>query len=48
VRQYNTLIRTFPSVIGARVVHGARPLVPYQSQPGADRAPDLDFGNLQK
>lgn len=47
VRRYNTLIRTFPSVIGARVVHGAQPMVPYQAQEGSDRAPDLDFGNLQ-
>jgi LemA protein len=45
VRQYNTLIRTFPSSIGASVVHGAEPMVPYQAQNGAERAPELDFGN---
>jgi LemA protein len=45
VRQYNTLIRTFPSSIGASVVHGAQAMVPYQAQEGADRAPQLDFGN---
>jgi LemA protein len=41
VRQYNTLIRTFPSSIGASVIHGAEPMVPFQAQEGADRAPDL-------
>jgi LemA protein len=45
VRQYNTLIRTFPSVIGARVIHGAQPMVPFQAQSGAERAPDLNLGN---
>lgn len=41
VRQYNTLIRTFPSSIGASVIHGAEPIVPFQAQEGSDRAPDL-------
>jgi LemA protein len=41
VRQYNTLIRTFPSSIGASVIHGAEPIVPFQAESGADRAPDL-------
>jgi len=44
VRQYNTEIRTFPGVIGARIVHGAKPLQPYQAvTPGADRAPTVKF-----
>jgi LemA protein len=46
VRAYNTEIRTFPSVIGARVIHGARPMVPFQATtPNADQAPTVDFGN---
>lgn len=46
VRAYNTEIRTFPSVIGARVIHGARPMVPFQAtSPNADQAPTVDFGN---
>jgi LemA protein len=45
VQSYNTLIRTFPSVIGARVVHGARPMVPYQADAESQRAPRADFGN---
>ncbi len=46
VRRYNTLIRTFPAVIGAKVFYGAEPMVPYQAvTPGAEAAPTVDFGN---
>jgi LemA protein len=31
VRQYNTTIRTFPDIIGAKVIHGAKPMVPYEA-----------------
>jgi LemA protein len=47
VRAYNTRIRTFPSVIGARVIYGSRPMVPFEATAGANVAPDLDFGNVQ-
>jgi LemA protein len=48
VRRYNTTIRTFPNVIGARVIYGSQPLVPYQAvTPGAEVAPTVDFGNSQ-
>ena len=47
VRAYNTRIRTFPSVIGARVIYGSRPMVPFEAQTGANVAPNLDFGNVQ-
>jgi LemA protein len=48
VRGYNTTIRTFPNVIGARVLYGAEPLVPYEAAtPGAEVAPPVDFGNGQ-
>jgi LemA protein len=44
VRRYNTEIRTFPGVIGANVVYGAKPLQPYQAvTPGAERAPTIKF-----
>jgi LemA protein len=44
VRKYNTEVRTFPGVIGAKVIHGAEPLTPYQAvTPGADRAPTVKF-----
>jgi len=48
VRSYNTEIRTFPSVIGARVIYGSQPMVPYQAvTPGAEVAPTVNFGNRQ-
>jgi LemA protein len=48
VRGYNTEIRTFPSVIGARVIYGSQPMVPYQAvTPGAEVAPTVNFGNRQ-
>jgi LemA protein len=44
VRQYNSTIRTFPDIIGAKVIHGAQPLTPYQATtPGAEEAPTLDM-----
>jgi LemA protein len=45
VRKYNTTIRTFPDSIGANVIHGADPMVPYKAvTPGAEAAPKLDMG----
>ena len=44
VQAYNTRIRTFPDVIGAKVFYGAKPMVPYQAvTPGADVAPKVNF-----
>ncbi|HET7708505.1 MAG TPA: LemA family protein [Sphingomicrobium sp.] len=45
VRAYNTRIRTFPDAIGARIFYGAKPKVPFEAAPGADKAPTVDFGN---
>ncbi len=48
VQNYNTTIRTFPSVIGARIFYGSRPMAPYQAPTaGAEVAPTVDFGNGQ-
>lgn len=48
VQRYNTSIRTFPNVIGAKVFYGAEPKVPFQATtPNADQAPTVDFGNAQ-
>ena len=44
VREYNTTIRTFPDAIGAKIVHGAQPKVPFEAAEGADEAPEVDFG----
>jgi LemA protein len=42
VQDYNTEVRTFPSMIGAKL-RGAEPLVPYQAvTPGAEVAPSLE------
>jgi LemA protein len=44
VRKYNTTIRTFPDAIGANIIHGAEPLVPYKAvTEGAEAAPTLDM-----
>ncbi|WP_298467875.1 LemA family protein [uncultured Erythrobacter sp.] len=44
VRKYNTTIRTFPDTIGANIIHGAEPLVPYSAvTEGAEAAPELDL-----
>ena len=46
VRAYNTEIRTFPSVIGASIIYGSEPMVPFEATvPNADVAPTVDFGN---
>lgn len=43
VQEYNTTIRTFPAVVAAKVVYGAKPMVPYQAvTPGAEVAPSLE------
>jgi LemA protein len=48
VRAYNTRIRTFPDVIGAKVFYGAEPMVPFQATTqNADQAPTVSFGNGQ-
>ncbi|WP_375380434.1 LemA family protein [uncultured Sphingomonas sp.] len=48
VQSYNTTIRTFPAAIGAKVVYGAKPMVPFtattqDTQNGV--APTVNFGN---
>jgi LemA protein len=49
VQAYNVEIRTFPSVIGARVIYGSQPMTPYQADEAAQRAPSVAdaFGNQQ-
>jgi LemA protein len=45
VQQYNTLIRTFPTAIGAKIFYGAKPKVPFEAAAGAQTAPTVNFGN---
>ena len=48
VRQYNTTIRTFPDIIGAKVIHGAKEMTPYKAvTEGAEAAPVLDMAPKQ-
>ena len=46
VRDYNTEIRTFPSIIGAKIVHGAKPMVPFAAAEGAQNAPSVNLDNI--
>ena len=44
VQAYNTTIRTFPAIIGAKVIYGSKPMVPFAATtPGADTAPPVSF-----
>ena len=46
VQAYNTEIRTFPSIIGARIIHGAKPMVPFEASAAAQSAPTVDLENI--
>ena len=44
VQQYNTLIRTFPNSIGAKVFYGAKPMQTFEATaPNAQSAPTVAF-----
>jgi len=44
VREYNVTIRTFPAVIAAKVIYGAKAMVPFAATtPGAETAPTISF-----
>ena len=45
-RDYNTEIRTFPSSIGANIVHGSEPLEYFEAAEGAEENPDVEFNNI--
>lgn len=45
VRSYNTEIRTFPSIIAAKTIYGAKPKEPFKATAAnAETAPKVDFG----
>ena len=46
VQAYNTEIRTFPSIIGAKIVHGAEPMVPFEASDTAQSAPTVNLDNI--
>jgi len=41
VRAYNTRIRTFPDMIGAKLVYGAKPMAPFEAKAGSADAPNV-------
>lgn len=44
VRSYNVEIRTFPSIIVAKVIYGSEPMTPFQATAAnADTAPEVKF-----
>jgi LemA protein len=43
VQSFNTTIRTFPDIIGARLIHGAKPMVPFRADAGSSAAPKVNF-----
>jgi LemA protein len=43
VQQYNTMIRTFPDTITAKVIYGAKPITPFTAAAGAESAPKVSF-----
>jgi LemA protein len=46
VQDYNTKIRTFPDVIGAKIIYGAKPMATFEATtPNAQVAPTVDFGS---
>jgi LemA protein len=44
VQEYNTTIRTFPAAVAAKVIYGAKPMIPFKADPGSSAAPKVDFG----
>lgn len=48
VQAYNTRIRTFPDLIGAKVFYGAKPMATFEATTAnAETAPTVSFGNSQ-
>jgi LemA protein len=43
VQAYNTRIRTFPDAIGAKIIYGAKPKVPFAASAAAQEAPTVNF-----
>ena len=45
-RDYNTEIRTFPSAIGAKIIHGAKPLEYFEADEAAKSNPTVDMSQI--
>jgi len=45
-QDYNTTIRTFPSIMAAKIIYGSKPLQYFTAQPGSETAPQVNFGTI--
>ena len=45
-QDYNTTIRTFPSIMAAKIIYGSKPLQYFTAQPGSETAPQVNFGPM--
>jgi len=45
-QDYNTTIRTFPAIMAAKVIYGAKPLSYFKADEAAATAPTVDFGTM--
>jgi LemA protein len=45
-QDYNTTIRTFPSIIAAKIIYGSKPMQYFTAHPGAETAPQVNFGTM--
>jgi LemA protein len=46
VQDYNTTIRTFPAIMAAKIVYGAKPMIPFEASEAAQSAPSVDLNNI--
>ncbi len=45
VQEFNTMISTFPAMVGAKMIYGSKAMTPFTATAaGADSAPKVDFG----
>ena len=45
-QDYNTTIRTFPSIMAAKIIYGSKPMEYFKADEAAATAPSVDFGNF--
>jgi LemA protein len=45
-QDYNTTIRTFPSIMAAKIIYGAKPLAYFKAVEGAQNAPSVNFNGM--
>ncbi|MGZ3196832.1 MAG: LemA family protein [Croceibacterium sp.] len=45
-QDYNTTIRTFPAIMAAKIIYGAKPLSYFKADEGAQNAPSVNFNAM--